>query len=345
MALVMTALPASAMAQTANADAVAEGLFREGKRLLAAGQIDEACAKLAESDRLVPALGTLLNLALCFDKQGKTASAWSAFASASSRAARTSQPARARFAQGQADRLEKTLSRVSVQVPAPVAGLVVRFDGKELGSGAWGSPVPVDPGVHTVEASAPQRKAWSQKITVEQGPGQSIVQVPELQSALPPSAPAVAAVVPQPAPAPQPAASPPPPPAAVAAPSDAPPPLRSDTPGRRAVGYTLGGVGVVAAGVGTVFGVIALDRVNTAKSDCPGGAGAPCTTLRGYDASSDAHWASGIATASFGLAIATLGVGAYLLLTGQGPDAADSKARGLSTLFVAPGRAGIEGRW
>src|SRR5688572_10857098 len=73
------------LAPRAHADegrAAAEALFREGRRLLGAGQVDAACEKLAQSQKLDPSGGTLMNLADCHERQGKTASAWSGFVEA-----------------------------------------------------------------------------------------------------------------------------------------------------------------------------------------------------------------------------------------------------------------------
>ena len=56
--------------------AAAEWLFREGRALMKKGDFAPACAKLAESQRLDPAVGTLMNLAECEERIGRTASAW-----------------------------------------------------------------------------------------------------------------------------------------------------------------------------------------------------------------------------------------------------------------------------
>ena len=53
----------------------AEVLFEDGVRLMKAGQFDEACPKIAESQRLEPRPGTLFTLAECLANDGKIATA------------------------------------------------------------------------------------------------------------------------------------------------------------------------------------------------------------------------------------------------------------------------------
>ena len=84
----LTPLTASrvAHAQNASSQAAAQALFDEARSLMNAGKFAEACPKFAESERLDPGAGTLLNLANCYEKGGQTASAWVTFKDAAAAA-------------------------------------------------------------------------------------------------------------------------------------------------------------------------------------------------------------------------------------------------------------------
>src|SRR5262245_31877335 len=76
--------PPAARAQESQLSvSAAEALFEEGRSALAAGDLDLACARFRESNRLDPAVGTVLNLADCEEKRGKLATAWTLFRRAS----------------------------------------------------------------------------------------------------------------------------------------------------------------------------------------------------------------------------------------------------------------------
>ena len=76
-----------AWAQARSEDRVAaESLFTDARRLMQAGDYEQACPKLEASRRLEPGLGTTLNLGDCYEKIGRTASAWGEFRSAAAEA-------------------------------------------------------------------------------------------------------------------------------------------------------------------------------------------------------------------------------------------------------------------
>ncbi len=158
-------------AQGANA-ALAESLFREGKKLLDAKNYRQACPKLAESFRLDPATGTLLALAMCHEGDGKTASAWAEYNDVAGRSLKDGRSDRDQAARARAAELEPKLSTLAISVPSEVRGargLEVRRDGVAGGAAAWDVAVPTDPGEHVVEAIAQGKKAWKATVTVGAG--------------------------------------------------------------------------------------------------------------------------------------------------------------------------------
>ena len=102
---------------TAGERATADALFRDAKRLMKKKAYDEACPKLAESQRLDPQGGTLLNLAVCHALQGLTASAWVEFQEALALAKEAKRRDRIHLAEREIVKLEPRLSRLTIQVP------------------------------------------------------------------------------------------------------------------------------------------------------------------------------------------------------------------------------------
>lgn len=164
--------------------ATATALFKAGQELVAADRADEACPKFEESYRLLEANGTLINLADCYERVGKTASAWLTFREVAQKSRQDGQDARAEVAADRARELEPRLSRLVVRVGpnGSVEGLVVERDEVALGPAGLGVPVPVDPGMHRVRAQAPGYATWQTEVDVR-GEGAVVeVALPALRS-------------------------------------------------------------------------------------------------------------------------------------------------------------------
>ena len=79
--LVALLWPVGAQA-SASDEAGARALFAEGRKLVDEGNYAEACPKLAESQKLDPGGGTILNLGICLRQQGRNAEAWETYLAA-----------------------------------------------------------------------------------------------------------------------------------------------------------------------------------------------------------------------------------------------------------------------
>jgi hypothetical protein len=184
LAATALAIAALVFARRAAADdtdrQIAQQLFDEGRVLLDAGKVAEACPKFAESQRLDPGGGTLLNLALCHEREGKTATAWGEYRDALGQAVQDDRKDREAFAREHIDALAPKLVRVVVVVPPGVAANKpeIMLDRSKLPDAAWGSAIPVDPGEHRISATATYYRPWATTLTASE-PGKTYtVEVP-----------------------------------------------------------------------------------------------------------------------------------------------------------------------
>jgi hypothetical protein len=241
-------------AEATASKAVATQLYEDAKTLFKKGDLAPACEKFAESQRLDPQLGTLLRLAACYEKIGKTASAWASFKDAVAIASQR-HDSREAAARAAAERLESRVCKLTIVVDAGAPpDLGVSSNGNSIGRALFGSPMPVDPGDYLLMAKAEGFEDWTQKIVIASGTPETRVAVPALvRHKAPPPAVAVATPI-QPV-----VASPvlPPPPATTVQSLPQPQPQEPSDPGRtrRMVGYALGAAGVVGLGVGVGFGL------------------------------------------------------------------------------------------
>jgi hypothetical protein len=134
---------------SAQEDTVAESLFREGREAMKGEELDVACPKFAESYRLDPALGTLFNLALCEEKRGRLATAWTKFRQFVDMA--PTRDGRASMAWSHIKALEPRLPRLQLMLKGvQTRDALVHLDGVELRGASFGSSIAIDPGSHVV---------------------------------------------------------------------------------------------------------------------------------------------------------------------------------------------------
>ena len=233
--------------------AAAEALFQDARQLMKNGEYAEACPKLFDSNRLDTAVGTLLYLGECYEKSGKTASAWTTFLAAAESAHKAGQMDRARVASDRANALVSKLSKISISVStaARVPGLAIHRDELEVSEATWGVAVPLDAGEHVVVAKAPGKKDWSQTVHIEAGGAPILVEIPVLENVEVPKQqqPALGAEV-----------------------TKAPVADAMSGQGRgssqRTLAYVAGGVGAAGWLVGAVAGLKAKSKQNQSESQC-----------------------------------------------------------------------------
>ncbi|XXY50648.1 hypothetical protein WME91_05840 [Sorangium sp. So ce269] len=166
--------------------AAAQALFDAARQLMAQGKYADACPKLEESQRLDPGIGTQFNLAACYEQLGRTASAWSTFLDVAGAAKAAGQLEREKVARQRATALEPKLIRLTITAPADApADLQVKRDGALVGRAQWGTPVPVDPGKHTIEASAAGRAPFARTVDLARAGATETVAIPPLPAGAP----------------------------------------------------------------------------------------------------------------------------------------------------------------
>ncbi len=322
----LVASPAQAQQMSDEDKALALQLFDEGRSLMTAGKLDEACKKLEESRRLDPLPGTLLNVAVCHEQQGRTATAVAELREAKALAERDHRDDRVALADQHLKALDGKVSSVVIVVPPEVdrPDLSITRDATPVGRTAWGTRLPVDPGQHAIEASAANKKPWKVVLTVGPNGDVQTATLTPLEDA-PAAEPPTAAPPVAPAPVPM----------APLAPAPEAPPEHHGLSTRRTIAVVTAGVAVAAAGVGTYFGVKALSKHHESDATCTL---QPCTVA--IDTNNDAKSAADASTISFGIGIAALVASGVLWFTdtsGHGDHAGIQV-----TPEVAWGRGGID---
>jgi hypothetical protein len=273
----MTVLAPAEAAGQARDSAGASELFRQGREALLRKDYAEACPKLAESQRLDPKVGTLINLAQCEEQTGKLAAALRSWADAQA-LARAQGDAREPYVDQQHDGLALRVPRLVVRLaPGSPVDTRVTVGGVEIEPADLGTPLPVDAGLQEIVAKAARHadarfeastsEGQTTEISVDAGP-------------VTPDSPATSTA--GPTEAPRPSASGPFPPRAGGAGA------------QRWSAYGVGGLGLVALGLGVAWGVQAVN----AKAE-PGCSNGVCATQAEAQVQRDGRSAGDRSTVAF----------------------------------------------
>jgi tetratricopeptide (TPR) repeat protein len=293
----------------ANDKARADKLFEEGRGYLERKEYALACTAFEQSQQADPAIGTQLNIALCYEQWGKLANAYRAYLEAE-QLAKAKKDNRAKHARKKVNELAPKLAKLRISIPAnadPYA--IYLFDGKETERDALLEEQLLDAGDHTIEVRVAGAPPKTTKIALKPSDRQTItLELPVVEK--PVTAPATPAL-----------------------------PVVTQTPRNKRklyAGIGLAGGGALTIGIASYVALIARSDYNDAIAMCPGNL---CQTRAAYDATQDARSRANWMTVVTGAGVAMVGVGVYLVLTSKG---APVKTEGLSARpLVAPDVVGV----
>lgn len=305
--------------------AAAQALFDNARKSMDAGDFAHACPMFESSQKLDPQWGTQFNLAACYDKAGKAASAWITYQEAGAASVAAGRPEWAEKAKEKSAAIEARVAKVTINPVTQYAGFEVRRDGVVVAAGAFNVPLPIDSGEHVIEAIAPHKNKWRTKLKVADGQNLK-VKIPPLTDEADTSAVQT-----------EEDDSVPPP-----LPPDAKP--SSDGNTQRILAYTGFGIAGASVIVGSVFGFLAMSRQSDAQPLCR--TDRVCTSA-GASFISTAQTYATLSTVLFVAAGVSALEGLTLLLTAPHAAAAPAKAGVRLDLSAPRADAGLSlrGAW
>jgi hypothetical protein len=291
--MALVAVPSVALADKAS-KARAEQLFDDGRNYLQRKEYALACTAFEQSQQADAAIGTQLNIALCYEEWGKLAAAYKAYVAAE-RQAKEKKDNREKVAHKKVLELEPKLARVRVSIPPSADPYsIFLFDEKEVSREDLVEEQLVDAGKHTIEVRVVGNPPKTTTVALKAGERRSVTIELPAQAVTPPTGGG------------------------------------DVTPGGGGGGTTMirprkkgklyGGIGLmtggaIAVGVASYVALIARSDYNDAIANCPDNR---CSNRTDYDATQDARSRANLMSIVSGAGVAMIGVGFVLVLTSKG---------------------------
>jgi hypothetical protein len=146
-------------------------LFHQGKRLLAEGHVAQACEHFAESHRLAPRGGTILNLGLCHEQAGSLLIARQELLAARDRARVDGRVDREQLTNERIAAIDARVAWLTIVRPhaVPAANANLQLDGATLGLVDANGTIPVLPGEHRIRIDVIGYEPEEVRIVVQAG--------------------------------------------------------------------------------------------------------------------------------------------------------------------------------
>ncbi len=240
----LAASPSPALAQDPAADSSAEALkrareqFGQALALQTAGDWAGALALLKDVTAVKSTPQVRFNMALCEEKLGKLVAALGDYelAAADARAENADQVAEE--VEGRLESLRKRIPKITVKRGAGAEATSVMVDSVSLGDQVMGIPMPIDPGPHTVEASAPGFKTFRKSVRLAEQQNETVEIVLEAEPAPQVSSAGTGGV-------------------------------RTDGGRSPVYGYVIGGIGIASLGASGVFFGLRAGKISDLDKVCP----------------------------------------------------------------------------
>jgi hypothetical protein len=276
----------------------AERLFQEGREAMRHADYETARERFESAYRLEPALGTILNLALCNMRLGRLVEASQALHEFLDRAPEDDD--RRPHAMQWLKEVRIRMPRLQIRLAGNASpSLRVLVDGAVVSDPS--APIAVNAGSHTVTTEPPVAPLH---VVAHEGETTSVAVVgPETGASL--RAPE------RPPPRDEPPVTGLPSPALPATPATRAPSGDARRSGRLALGLTLGAVGIAAVVTGTIAGLQVIDDKDTVQTHCD----AHRCDRAGLDAIHSGRDWSAVSTVAFATSVAAVGASLYFTFT------------------------------